>query len=322
MPSSDKASSSTASSVATRPTRSRVASSPRERLYSARIGTNACENAPSANSRRRILGKRNAASKASICKPAPKPTALRLSRTSPVILDSSVNALTVDSALSRFIARRACASRPSRGSGLEWVAQTENRRKSAEASDRQQIWLAPNPESRYYARSFWGAPPNASLALFSAPSAPVPATHPQSQSRIHEHGKHCPSAQTCPASGGEASAQREPQVVAAHCAEESQESHRRRRQGGRDQGIQGAAVGDRPHRRQEGRAQEHGVAKQGATGAGHQGAAVARSSFVTEKSAVRRFFFERASIIRPTLRIIEIGDSVHKLASSRESGDP
>src|SRR5450755_2407807 len=125
MPITDRASSSTANSVATRPTRSRVASSPRARLYSARIGTNACENAPSANSRRRILGRRNAASKASICKPAPNPTAFRLSRTSPVILDSSVKALTVDSALSRFIAKRACALRWSRGSGSEWVAQAK-----------------------------------------------------------------------------------------------------------------------------------------------------------------------------------------------------
>src|SRR6202171_884670 len=146
MPSTDKARSSTASSVATRPTRSRVASSPRARLYSARIGTNACENAPSANSLRRILGRRNAASKASICKPAPNPTAFRLSRTRPVILESSVNALTVDSALSRFIAKRAyasptracafptrtsafparaCAFHEPRGSGSEWVALTK-----------------------------------------------------------------------------------------------------------------------------------------------------------------------------------------------------
>src|ERR1700682_288990 len=286
MPSTDKARSSTASSVATRPTRSRVASSPRARLYSASIGTKACEKAPSANSRRRILGRRNAASKASICKPAPKPTAFRLSRMSPVIRDSSVNALTVDSALSRFIAKRACAS-PKRacafhgpcGSGLEWVA----RRRSNEESNRQRFRLAPNPESRYYARSFSGAPPDPRPGRTYiegthkdrvAITAGALTHASQSQSRIHEHGKHCPSAQTCPARRSEASAQREPQVVAAHRTEEGQEGTRRRRQGGRDQGAQGAAVGDRPHRRQEGRAQEPRLPKQDATGASHQGDAV------------------------------------------------
>src|SRR5947207_1856398 len=35
------------------------------------MGTKACEKAPSANSRRRMFGSRNAASKASICNPAP-----------------------------------------------------------------------------------------------------------------------------------------------------------------------------------------------------------------------------------------------------------
>jgi hypothetical protein len=69
----------------------------------------------------------------------------------------------VDSALSRFIAKRAraspkraCAFHWPRGSGLEWVA----RRRSEEESNRQRFRLAPNPESRYYARSFSGAPPD------------------------------------------------------------------------------------------------------------------------------------------------------------------
>src|SRR5438477_11936830 len=67
------------------------------------MGTKACEKAPSANSRRRMFGSRNAASKASICNPAPNATAFRLSRARPVIRDSSVIALTVDNALSSFI---------------------------------------------------------------------------------------------------------------------------------------------------------------------------------------------------------------------------
>src|SRR6266404_4669073 len=156
---------------------------------------------------------------------------------------------------------------------------------------------------------------------FRLQAHPYPATHPRSQSRIHEHGKHCPSAQTCPASGSEASAQREPQVVTAHCAEKSQESHRRRRQGGCDQGIQGAAVGDRPHRRQEGRAQEHGVAKQGAPGASHQGAAIARSSLVTKKAPRGAFF---STVVASTDRRSGLSKSVTaraKLRRRRESGD-
>jgi len=64
------------------------------------------------------------------------------------------------------------------GVGCTDEESTKNRRKSDEASDWQRIRLAPNPESRYYARSFWGAPPNARLAMFSAPSAPVPTNAP------------------------------------------------------------------------------------------------------------------------------------------------
>ena len=49
-----------------------------------------------------MLGRRNAASNASICSPAPNAAAFRLSRARPVIRDSSVIPLTVDSARSRF----------------------------------------------------------------------------------------------------------------------------------------------------------------------------------------------------------------------------
>src|ERR1700756_4464730 len=103
MPSTEITTSATARTALTLATRSRVPASPCRCLYSARIGTKACENAPSANSRRRMFGRRNAASKASICSPAPNANAFRLSRASPVIRDSSVIALIVDSALSRFI---------------------------------------------------------------------------------------------------------------------------------------------------------------------------------------------------------------------------
>ncbi len=49
-----------------------------------------------------MFGSRKAASNASICSPAPNAAAFRLSRASPVIRDSSVIPLTVDTARSRF----------------------------------------------------------------------------------------------------------------------------------------------------------------------------------------------------------------------------
>ena len=54
-----------------------------------------------------MFGSRNAASNASIDTPAPNAVALRLSRASPVIRDSSVIALTVVTERSRLIGRRA-----------------------------------------------------------------------------------------------------------------------------------------------------------------------------------------------------------------------
>jgi len=58
-----------------------VSSAPVRFLYSARIGTNACENAPSAKRRRRRFGILNATKKASVARPAPKMRAMKKSRT-------------------------------------------------------------------------------------------------------------------------------------------------------------------------------------------------------------------------------------------------
>src|SRR5687768_13122043 len=95
-----------ASVVATRSTSRRVSASPRRFLYSASTGTNACEKAPSANSRRRKLGSLKATKKASVTKPAPKTRAITRSRTKPRMREMSVMLLTVATALSRFMACR------------------------------------------------------------------------------------------------------------------------------------------------------------------------------------------------------------------------
>ena len=60
--------------------RPRVSSSVCRLRYSERIGTNACENAPSANSRRSRFGMRNATKNASVAKPAPNARAMKKSR--------------------------------------------------------------------------------------------------------------------------------------------------------------------------------------------------------------------------------------------------
>jgi ribosomal protein S20 len=64
-------SSTQASTVATASTRPRVAASPSRARVAASNGTKACENAPSANSRRNRLGMRKATLKASVAAPAP-----------------------------------------------------------------------------------------------------------------------------------------------------------------------------------------------------------------------------------------------------------
>ena len=70
---------------------------------SPKIGTNAWENAPSANSLRSKLGSRKATLKASVHSEAPKLRAIRVSRNSPVMRDSMVKELTLAAAESRFM---------------------------------------------------------------------------------------------------------------------------------------------------------------------------------------------------------------------------
>ena len=71
-------------------------------------------------------------------------------------------------------------------------------------------------------------------------------------------------------------AQCQPQVVAAHRGQEGKKGDRRRRQdrGGRE--SQGIAIGHRPHRGQEDRAQEPRIANEVASRAGDQGDALAK----------------------------------------------
>ena len=88
----------------------RVASSPCWVLYSARIGTNAWENAPSAKIRRNRLGSLKAIKNASVAMLAPKMRASRVSRTNPNTREIIVIELTAANDLSRFI-ERVCAYR-------------------------------------------------------------------------------------------------------------------------------------------------------------------------------------------------------------------
>ena len=66
MPSTQVSASAQASTVATASTSRRVASSPAVARVAARMGTKACENAPSANSRRSRFGMRKATLNASV----------------------------------------------------------------------------------------------------------------------------------------------------------------------------------------------------------------------------------------------------------------
>ena len=90
--------------VPTALTRSWVAWSPCWVRLSARMGTKACEKAPSANRRRSRLGMRNATLKASVVALAPKAAAISSSRTRPVMRDARVSRETMDADLSRLIA--------------------------------------------------------------------------------------------------------------------------------------------------------------------------------------------------------------------------
>ncbi|MNP24091.1 hypothetical protein D3C76_1168340 [compost metagenome] len=83
--------------------KTRVASSPCLVLYSARIGTKAWENAPSAKIRRSRLGSLKATKKASVAMPAPNMRATMVSRTKPSTRDTMVMELTAASDLSRFM---------------------------------------------------------------------------------------------------------------------------------------------------------------------------------------------------------------------------
>src|SRR5665213_1126027 len=89
--------------VATASIIARVASSPSLPRRWASVGTNACVNAPSPNSRRSRLGMRNATRNASYGAPAPNTEAMMTSRTSPVMREASVNREMVDAARSRFM---------------------------------------------------------------------------------------------------------------------------------------------------------------------------------------------------------------------------
>ena len=101
-PTTQVASSTQASTVATALMSTLVASSPSRSRVAASKGTKACENAPSANSRRNRLGMRKATLKASVMPLAPKAAATICSRTRPVTRDSRVSRETVEAALSRF----------------------------------------------------------------------------------------------------------------------------------------------------------------------------------------------------------------------------
>src|SRR5688572_8576658 len=94
------------SSVATASTSPRTSSGARF-LCSARIGTKACEKAPSPNMRRSRLGILKATKKASVTRLAPKMRAMKKSRTKPSTRLTMVKLLTVARALRRFMCQRA-----------------------------------------------------------------------------------------------------------------------------------------------------------------------------------------------------------------------
>src|SRR5258706_12960870 len=103
MPSAAVTRSATKSTVETQSTSARVSSGDCLLRYSARIGTKACEKAPSPNRRRRRFGMRKATKKASVASPAPKILAMKKSRTKPSTLETSVKLLTVARARRRFM---------------------------------------------------------------------------------------------------------------------------------------------------------------------------------------------------------------------------
>ena len=109
----------------------RVDASPWVARSPARMGTKACENAPSANRRRSKLGMRNATWKASVQALAPKAAAISCSRTRPVMRESKVNKETIEAARSRFIrqgVRRAAQQAALRGPG-RWIGPAKTSRR-------------------------------------------------------------------------------------------------------------------------------------------------------------------------------------------------
>src|SRR5207342_3664615 len=92
-----------------------VAASPPRFLYSARMGTKACEKAPSPNRRRSRLGMRKATKKASVSSPAPKMRAIKKSRMNPKTRLTVVKLLTVARARRRFMIKFAPFSRTLNG---------------------------------------------------------------------------------------------------------------------------------------------------------------------------------------------------------------
>ena len=107
MPTTLVATTTHASTVATESISRCVTSSPSAARVFASSGTKACENAPSANSRRSRFGMRKATLYASVQALAPKFAAMSCSRASPEMREASVSSEhAVDAVLRRFIATR------------------------------------------------------------------------------------------------------------------------------------------------------------------------------------------------------------------------
>src|SRR6185436_2103551 len=84
---------------------------------SARIGTKACENAPSANRRRSRFGILNATKKASVARLAPNSRAMKKSRAKPSTRETNVRLLIAARARSRLMLNSRPFSQPDRSNG-------------------------------------------------------------------------------------------------------------------------------------------------------------------------------------------------------------
>src|SRR5262249_32196307 len=103
MPRSAVATNARESSVAARSMSDRTSSGEVLFFCSASTGTNACENAPSANKRRSRFGRRKATTNASVARLAPNPRAMMKSRAKPRMRLTKVRPLTVTRARRRFM---------------------------------------------------------------------------------------------------------------------------------------------------------------------------------------------------------------------------